>query len=99
MTLPALPTNSDPRRIAVTVNAMLQGRSNATGQLTLQAGAATTTVLDARAGPGSVVLLCPLTASAAAESPWISHRGQGTFTVSHANDPGTGRTFAFVILG
>lgn len=83
----------------MTVNAMLQGRSNATGMLTLQASAGTTTVLDPRVGPNSVVLLAPISANAADEFPWVSHRGDGTFTVTHQNDPATDRIFAFAVLG
>lgn len=99
MTLPALPTQPTTRQISTTVNAMLQGASNATGTLTLTAGATTTTVSDARVGPGSVIALCPLTATAAIVPVYVSARGSGVFTLTHDSMAAVDRTFAYSVTG
>jgi hypothetical protein len=97
------PSGAAPRQVASVVNRLNQGKLNCTGSVTLTPGAAATEVTDARAGAGSVVLLMPLTASAAAEVAagglYVSTRAKGAFTVTHANNGSINRTFGYVILG
>jgi hypothetical protein len=89
------------RRLQEAVNALGSGRSNAIGSVTLTASSATTTVTDRRAGIDSVIALMPVTANAASAlaSTWVSARGVGGFTLSHANNAETDRDFRYLIQG
>jgi hypothetical protein len=72
---------------------------------TLTANQATTVVDDSRCGPDSVILWMPTTANAGGElGIYITNRGVETsgvrgFTVNHATDSRTDRTFAYAIFG
>jgi len=85
------------------VRQLMQGRSNAAGSVTLAASAAATTVAAPNCAPGAQVFLCPRTAHAAAElaagTCWVSAVAAGSFTVTHANNLQTDRTFSYVCLG
>jgi hypothetical protein len=93
----------DPRRVNTAINELAKGRSNAVGTVTLGVSAASTTVTARNCGAGSVVLLSPLTAHAAAESGngtiWVSAVVNGAFTLAHANNTQNDRTFGYVCLG
>lgn len=87
----------------------MDGKSNATGSVTLTASATTTSVTDYRVGPESVILLMPTTTNAALEASghlqidtaacFVSSRSKNTFTITHSNDPSTNRTFGYAIVG
>jgi hypothetical protein len=91
------------RLLANAVNAVIDGKINAVGSVTLTASAASTVVSDLRAGATSVVLFMPTTANAAAEAAaggfYVSAQGKQTFTITHANNAQTDRTFRYVVLG
>jgi hypothetical protein len=97
------PDESDRRKINTAINQLAQGRSNAVGSVTLIANAAATTVAAGNCGAGSVVLLSPLTAHAAAElgngTIFVSMVTNGSFTLTHANNAQTDRSFGFVAIG
>jgi hypothetical protein len=97
------PGGGDPRQVAVIVNRMNRGKLNCTGEVTLKAGQPTTTVTDARASATSILLLMPLTASAAAAQAGgemhVSARDNGSFTISHANTAQADRRFGYAIIG
>jgi hypothetical protein len=80
-----------------------RARSNAVGTVTLVANAATTTVMAGNCGAGSVALLSPLTAHAAAQlgngTIFVSAVTNGSFTLTHANNAQTDRVFGFVAVG
>jgi hypothetical protein len=99
-TLPVEGT-SDPRQVALVVRNAMDGKLNATGTVTLTASSATTAVTDNRAGGESVILFMPTTANAAAElsTMYVSARAKQAFTITHANNAQTDRTFSYVILG
>jgi hypothetical protein len=101
---PGLPVGGgDARQVAAVVNRLAQGKLNCTGSLTLAAGAASTTVNDPRATAGSIVLLMPTTANAAAElgngTLYVSARAKGSFTLVHANNAQTDRAFDYALMG
>ncbi len=98
-TLP--PMGAEPRQIAEVVNRTIDGKLNSTGSVTLTASATSTVVAEARSGPDSVVLFMPTTANAAAElaTMFVSSRGKQTFTITHANNAQTDRTFKYVVIG
>jgi DNA-binding beta-propeller fold protein YncE len=81
------------------------GKMEIVGELTLTAGAASTAVTDIRVSPQSVIVWHPRTANAAAElaagTMYVTdaNMGNGTFTVTHANNAQVDRTFRFAVLG
>lgn len=90
-------------RLATKFNLVLQGRLNVVGSVTLDANAATTTVNDPLFGPNMAPLLIPTTANAAAEQGagtlYASARTAGGFTLTHANNAQTDRTYIYVRIG
>jgi hypothetical protein len=92
---------TDQRQIALVVRNAMDGKINSTGSVTLTASSTTTLVEDSRAGGDSVILFMPTTANAAAEQTtmFVSVRAKQSFTITHANNSQTDRTFSYVILG
>ena len=97
------PLANDAREVATIVNNILDGKINATGTVTLTASAASTGVTEDRAGATSVILFMPTTANAAAEQAaggmYVSSRGKQTFTITHANNTQSDRTFDYIVIG
>lgn len=91
------------RILALRVRDMLAGAHNACGNVTLTANAATTAVTDPRVSPASRIFFMPLTSNAALQlyggTMYVSSRGQGTFTIAHANNAQTDREYDYAILG
>jgi len=92
-----------PREVANAVNLLIDGKNNATGTFTLTASTTTTTVNDLRSGTNSVISYMPTTANASAEigagTIFISARADSSFTITHANNGQTDRTFIYAIVG
>jgi len=97
------PEGGNPRDVASAVNLLIDGKNNAKGDVTLTASSTTTVVSDFRAGEDSVILFTPTSANAAAEigggTMYISSRSQNSFTITHANNAQTDRTFIYTITG
>jgi hypothetical protein len=97
------PSETQPYRLVNAIRQLLQGRSNAAGSVTLAAGAASTTVTAPNCASSAQVFLFPKTAHAAAElaagTCWVSAVAGGAFTLTHANNAQTDRTFSYVCLG
>lgn len=89
------------RLIAEAVNQTIDGRLAPTGTVTLTASAASTVVADRYAGTDSVPIFVPTTANAAAAlaTTYVSARGKQTFTLTHANNAQTDRTFIYFVVG
>lgn len=91
------------RLLAQSINEILFGRLNNVGTVTLTANQATTAITDLKVGAASKVFLTPTSASAATEvgsgGLYISAVGDGTFTITHANNATADRTFAYAIFG
>ena|SRR6185369_111397 len=105
---PSLPTSlpfreEALRRIAQTVNGLLQGKSNNVATVTCTPAATSTVVTDSRIGANSTMPLDARSASAAAElgagTVYWSSQGKGTATLTHANALSADRTFRFPIIG
>ena len=98
-------TETDLKKIILTIQQLAAGRSNAVGSVTLTQNSATTVVTTktGTCAPGSVPILVPTTANAATEfgaGTWyISSVGLDTFTITHVNSATASRTFAYVIVG
>lgn len=90
-------------RITTAIRSMAEGRSLAVGSVTLTANAASTAVSFQNCSVNSKVFLSPTTANAAAEvgagTIYVSSVGNGTFTITHANNAQNDRTFYFAALG
>jgi hypothetical protein len=94
----------DLYKIVTAIRQLFEGRSNAVGTCTLTANAASTTVTAKTCGASaSQVFLFPTTAHAAAEIAaggcYISAVANTSFTITHANNAQSDRTFSFVCLG
>lgn len=96
-------TETDLKKIVLSIQQLGAGRSNAVGTVTLTVSAGTTTVTDNNCAAGSVPILVPTTANAAAEigngTMYISAVANKSFTITHANSATTGRTFLYAIHG
>jgi hypothetical protein len=80
----------NPREVAEIVNNLVEGKSNNTGEFTLNTGnATTTTIFDERIGRNSVILFAPLTLSAAATNayPYGTFEERADITFATANTP------------
>lgn len=90
-------------RINQAIRDLFAGRSNAVGEVTLTASAASTDVTAINVGADTKIFLTPTTANASAEfgngTIYVSSVGQGTFTITHANNAQTDRTFYWVGIG
>jgi hypothetical protein len=93
----------DLTKLTLAINELASGRSNATGTVTLTSGATTTIATAPTCAAGTVPILAPMTANAAAEfgngTLYVSAVGKGSFTIAHASNGQTDRTFLFVCLG
>jgi hypothetical protein len=89
------------REVYNVVNGIMRGKLNITGTVTLAPSATTTTITDMRIGGGTVVLLQPTTANAAAAlaTTYPSTSGAGSVVINHASNVQTDRTFKIVLIG
>jgi len=90
------------RQIAQAIALLHNGKSNNILDVTLTAGAAATTVSDARIGVTTFPIPIPVTANAAAiTAPYVvdSSRVNGSFILVHANNANADKTFKIVLVG
>lgn len=103
MAIQLLPETKDIWRIVQAVRQLVEGRQNSVDDVTLAAGAATTTVSFVNCSKDCRVFLFPQTANAAAAlaTTYILRANikQGGYTISHANNAQVDRTFSFVCIG
>lgn len=80
-----------------------EGRTNASGVVTLRASQTTTTVSAPNCGAGNSVFLFPATANAAAivAATYVlaSNVTKGQFIITHTSNSNTDKTFYWVALG
>jgi hypothetical protein len=95
------PYEKDLTKFADALKGLAEGRSNATGTVTLRASQTTTTVTAPNCGAGSVVLLSPTTSNAAAAiaTTYVSTVAGGSFILTHASNAQTDKIFGWVCLG
>lgn len=89
------------RLISNVVNNTMDGKINATGNVTLTASATSTTLTDARIGANSVILFMPTTANGntAKANLFVSTRASGSATLTHASSSNTDQTFSYCVFG
>ena len=92
---------TDRTKINRAIQQLEQGRLNVTGVCTLAASATTTTVKAPNCGARSQVQLTAKSANAAAAlaTTYVSAVSNGSFTITHANNAQTDRTFGYACLG
>ena len=84
---------------------VMKGKTANFGSVTLTASVTSTVVTDAKCTTGSVIVFDPETANALAEyiagGMYVTTAGRvnGSFTITHANNAQTDRTFRYVITG
>jgi hypothetical protein len=97
------PAEKDISKIVLAVRQLTEGRSNASGTVTLSANAATTAVAAPNCAATSAVLLFPATAhaAAAAASTYVKSTDirKGQFVVTHPNDANTDKIFYWLAIG
>jgi hypothetical protein len=93
------------RKLFDAIKAWRIGKFDCTKEFTLTANAATSTLTDYRLSPQSYVGFDPRTANAATEKAagtlyaLTANRGDGAWTITHANNAQNDRTYTVVILG
>jgi hypothetical protein len=93
------PRSRDIPKIAENVHLLSRNRW---GEVTLTAGAATTTVTDPTVTPDTIFVFDPLTTTAEAETGMqvlAADRLLGSFTITHASSAVADRTFRWIALG
>tara|TARA_R110000868_G_scaffold104343_1_gene287373 strand:+ start:3711 stop:4064 length:354 start_codon:yes stop_codon:yes gene_type:complete len=84
---------------------VMNGKTANIGSVTLTASAASTVVTDTKCTTGSVIVFDSETANAMAEyiagGMYVATAGRvnGSFTITHANNAQTDRTFRYIITG
>ena len=98
MNVPALGETS-LNRIIQGIRDLARGGTNAIGfaPASLAAGASETLVEDAACAPGALVLLTPLSASAAAAQVYLKEVRAGAFVLGHAVSAATDRQLRYEI--
>lgn len=102
---PPPPANSELRRQYEVLQQMRNGKLENVAEVTLTANVASTTVTDIRVSPQSVLAWHPRTANAAAElaagTMYVTdaNMANGSYTITHANNAQTDRTFRVAIIG
>jgi hypothetical protein len=89
------------QRLFDQIEGLLNGQSRNRGSVTLTANAASTTVNDARFQSSQSVVLCPMTANAAAAlaTTYVSARNAKSFVLTHANNAQADKTFEYIFAG
>ena len=87
--------------IVQAIRELFEGRSHATGSLTLVANVGTTTIKHPNFGPTSTIKLMPTTANAATAiaTTYVTSKVPGQFVLTHANNAQTDRIFDYAFQG
>lgn len=102
--LPPAPRDPEARRLWEVVQQLRRGKMDIVREFTLTASVATTVLNFKGLSPQSVVIFDPKTANAAAELAagtmyvLTANRGADSWTVTHANNSQTDRTFQVAVL-
>ena len=94
------PFGGDQRQVAEVVRGIMDGKTNNTGEISLNQGTTSTTITDRRIGPTTVILFSPINEKAASEIAglYVSARGQGTATLTHGSH-NFDMKYAYALIG
>lgn len=95
------PTERDPLAQNRAIRQLMEGRSNALVEASLDANATSTLITAPTCGTGSGPVAVPMTANAVAAMAdmYVASVSNGSFLLMHASSSTTDRTFRFVIIG
>lgn len=97
------PSGAAEREVAFAVRELINGRGNYMGTVTLTASATATVVSRTNANKSAAVLLFPMTANAAAAltTTYVTQANVTStgFTITHASNAQTDRTFFYIMVG
>lgn len=101
---PTAPLNSELSiqyldKVKRAVNSSMKGKTNNTGEVTLNASQTSTDVIENLCNENSVVLLIPVTSNAAGSTGVYVVAGDKTFTIHHNSTAATDKTFRYIIVG
>lgn len=96
-----IPSNlNDPHNLRIAFEQIVRAISNTTGSVTLRTSQTTTTVVQKKVNPNSVISLTPNSANAAAAlATTYVVAGSGQFVINHASATTTDRTYGYSIIG
>lgn len=92
---PQLSLTPTLRQVVERVGWLFQGKRNSHSEVTLAAGAATTTLTDPLIGADCHITFTPTTANAGAAGVTYYTRAAGSATLHHANNANVDRTFTY----
>ena len=94
-------TKAHTRQCAITINNVMDGKINSTGEITLTASSTTSILGDARIGLNSVILFMPRSANGrtALNTLYVSARASGSATLNHASSSNNDQNLSYVIIG
>lgn len=84
---------------ATALNQAINGKTNNSGSVTLNASATTTTLENPLIGPNSKLFFNPETANAQAISLPRASCTDGSATLTHANNANADKTFSYLVVG
>lgn len=89
------------RKLAEALNGVMDGQGFNAGSVTLAASTTSTEVADPRVGTETVITFMPRTSNAAGalSGLYVSTRGSGTFTLTHASAGSVDRTYDYALHG
>lgn len=101
--VPDFSKTPNEKKLIVTVNELILGNGNNFATVTLTENTTTTTVKNSRINANTYIEFMPTTANAATEkasgSMYVSERKSGEYTITHANNSQTDRTFTYLYVG
>jgi len=94
-------TGQHLRLVSTSLNNTINGKLNSTGSITLTASSTTSTLTDARISGNSVILFMPTTNNGrtALNTLYVSARGDGSATLTHASSSNTDQNLSYCIIG
>lgn len=94
-------TGQHLRLVSTSLNNTINGKLNSTGIITLTASSTTSTLTDARISGNSVILFMPTTNNGrtALNTLYVSARGDGSATLTHASSSNTDQNLSYCIIG
>lgn len=87
------------RKLAEAIRMLFDGKSANTGTLTIPAGQTSAALQSPLIAESSVIVLAPLSASAALATPFVSAQSTGVATIEHASSSGADRDYRYAIIG
>ena len=91
----------NPREVSEVVNNLVEGKSNNTDTIILNASGTETVVFNERVGSNSVILFSPRSLNAAGETDhiYIKSKSKGSFVIGHRNHGHSDVELDYIVVG